>query len=120
MGDGACEKLSRLSHHFRKGRMGMNGQPDVLGNRSHLYGQRAFRDHPFCIWTANAEGMISEGTLAIEMGAVAQDIGLTIHPHPTLSEMVGETAELFTGTVTHVLPGEAFRFGLRNIVFSIT
>jgi len=52
----------------------------------------------------NAEGMISEGTLAIEMGAVAQDIGLTIHPHPTLSEMVGETAELFTGTVTHVLP----------------
>jgi dihydrolipoamide dehydrogenase len=52
----------------------------------------------------NAEGMISEGTLAIEMGAVAQDVGLTIHPHPTLSEMIGETAELFTGTVTHVLP----------------
>ncbi len=52
----------------------------------------------------NAEGMISEGTLAIEMGAVAQDLGLTIHPHPTLSEMMGETAELFTGTVTHVLP----------------
>jgi dihydrolipoamide dehydrogenase len=52
----------------------------------------------------NAEGMISEGTLAIEMGAVARDIGLTIHPHPTLSEMVGETAELFTGTVIHVLP----------------
>lgn len=52
----------------------------------------------------NTEGMISEGVLAIEMGAVAQDLGLTIHPHPTLSEMVGETAELFTGTVTHVLP----------------
>ncbi|MGZ3514900.1 MAG: FAD-dependent oxidoreductase, partial [Thermodesulfobacteriota bacterium] len=52
----------------------------------------------------NAEGMISEGTLAIEMGAVAQDLGLTIHPHPTLSEMMMETAELFTGTVTHVLP----------------
>ena len=52
----------------------------------------------------NAEGMVSEGVLAIEMGAVAQDLGLTIHPHPTLSEMVGETAELFTGTVTHVLP----------------
>ncbi len=51
-----------------------------------------------------AEGMISEGVLAIEMGALAQDMGLTIHPHPTLSEMVGETAELFTGTVTHVLP----------------
>ncbi len=52
----------------------------------------------------NAEGMISEGTLAIELGAVAQDLGLTIHPHPTLSEMMMETAELFTGTVTHVLP----------------
>jgi dihydrolipoamide dehydrogenase len=52
----------------------------------------------------NAEGMISEGTLAIEMGAVAQDLGLTVHPHPTLSEMMMETAELFTGTVTHVLP----------------
>jgi dihydrolipoamide dehydrogenase len=52
----------------------------------------------------NTEGMISEGVLAIEMGAVAQDLGLTIHPHPTLSEMMMETAELFTGTVTHVLP----------------
>jgi dihydrolipoamide dehydrogenase len=52
----------------------------------------------------NAEGMISEGVLAVEMGAVAQDLGLTIHPHPTLSEMMMETAELFTGTVTHVLP----------------
>ena len=52
----------------------------------------------------DAEGMISEGVLAIEMGAVARDLGLIIHPHPTLSEMVGETAELFTGTATHVLP----------------
>ncbi len=48
--------------------------------------------------------MISEGVLAIEMGAVAQDLGLVIHPHPTPSEMMGETSELFTGTVTHVLP----------------
>jgi dihydrolipoamide dehydrogenase len=56
----------------------------------------------------NAEGLISEGTLAIEMGAVAQDLGLTVHPHPTLSEMMMETAELFTGTVTHVLPEKHF------------
>jgi dihydrolipoamide dehydrogenase len=54
----------------------------------------------------NSEGMISEGVLAIEMGAVAQDLGLMIFPHPTLSETVGEVAELFTGTVTHVLPKE--------------
>jgi dihydrolipoamide dehydrogenase len=59
----------------------------------------------------NVEGLISEGTLAIEMGAVAQDLGLTIHPHPTLSEMMMETAELFTGTVTHVLPGKSFTSG---------
>jgi dihydrolipoamide dehydrogenase len=52
----------------------------------------------------DAEGMISEGVLAIEMGAVARDLDLIIHPHPTLSEMMGETAELFTGTATHVLP----------------
>ena len=52
----------------------------------------------------DTEGLISEGVLAIEMGATAQDLGLIIHPHPTLSEMMGETAELFTGTVTHVLP----------------
>ncbi len=52
----------------------------------------------------NTEGMISEGVLAVEMGALAQDLGLIIHPHPTLSETVGEAAELFTGTATHVLP----------------
>ena len=52
----------------------------------------------------NTEGLISEGVLAIEMGAVAQDLGLIIHPHPTLSETVGEAAELYTGSVTHVLP----------------
>ncbi len=52
----------------------------------------------------DTEGLISEGVLAIEMGAVAQDVGLTIHPHPTLSETVGEAAELFTGSTTHILP----------------
>jgi dihydrolipoamide dehydrogenase len=46
--------------------------------------------------------MISEGTLAIEMGAVAKDLALTIHPHPTLSETVMETAEMLYGTCTHI------------------
>ncbi|RPI99438.1 MAG: pyridine nucleotide-disulfide oxidoreductase, dimerization domain protein, partial [Deltaproteobacteria bacterium] len=54
----------------------------------------------------NAEGLISEGVLAVEMGAVAQDVGLTIHPHPTLAETVGEAAELFMGTATHILPAK--------------
>ncbi|MBI4579234.1 MAG: FAD-dependent oxidoreductase, partial [Planctomycetes bacterium] len=46
--------------------------------------------------------LIAEGTLAIEMGATAEDVGLTIHAHPTLSETVGEAAELAHGTTTHV------------------
>ncbi len=52
----------------------------------------------------NTEGMISEGVLAIEMGALAQDMALTIHPHPTLSETVGEVADIFLGGATHILP----------------
>mgnify|MGYP000439018986 len=44
--------------------------------------------------------MIAEGCLAIEMGADAEDIGLTIHPHPTLSESIGLSAEAFEGTIT--------------------
>jgi dihydrolipoamide dehydrogenase len=46
--------------------------------------------------------LIAEGVLAIEMGALAKDIALTIHPHPTLSETVMESAEVFFGTSTHV------------------
>jgi dihydrolipoamide dehydrogenase len=51
---------------------------------------------------AGAGEMISEGVLAIEMGATASDVKLTIHPHPTLSETVMEAAEQFFGTATHV------------------
>lgn len=47
-----------------------------------------------------AGDMIAEGVLGIEMGATAKDIGLTIHPHPTLSETVMEAAEVFYGTST--------------------
>jgi dihydrolipoamide dehydrogenase len=46
--------------------------------------------------------LISEGVLAIEMAARASDVGLTIHPHPTLSETVMESAEVFFGQATHV------------------
>ena len=48
----------------------------------------------------NAGELIAELGLAIEMGADATDIGLTIHPHPTLSETVGLAAEAFEGTLT--------------------
>ena len=48
----------------------------------------------------NAGDLIAEAALAIEMGADAQDIGLTVHPHPTLSETIGMAAEAFEGTIT--------------------
>ncbi len=48
----------------------------------------------------NAGDLIAEATLAIEMGCDASDIGLTIHPHPTLSETIGFAAEAFEGTIT--------------------
>jgi dihydrolipoamide dehydrogenase len=51
----------------------------------------------------DTEGLISEGVLAIEMGALAEDMALSIHPHPTLSETEGEAAEIFLGTATHIL-----------------
>jgi dihydrolipoamide dehydrogenase len=48
----------------------------------------------------SAGDLIAEAVLAIELGADAQDIGLTIHPHPTLSETIGMAAEAFEGTIT--------------------
>lgn len=48
----------------------------------------------------NAGELISEAVLALEMGAVAEDIALTVHPHPTLSETLGFAAEMIEGTIT--------------------
>ena len=46
--------------------------------------------------------LIAEGVLAVEMGAVAEDVAASIHPHPTLSETVMEAAESFDGSPTHL------------------
>jgi dihydrolipoamide dehydrogenase len=51
---------------------------------------------------AGSGELIAEGVLAIEMGALASDVAMTIHPHPTLSETVMESAEVFFGTSTHI------------------
>jgi dihydrolipoamide dehydrogenase len=51
----------------------------------------------------NAGDLIAEAALAIEMGADAEDIGLTVHPHPTLSETVAFAAEMFEGTITDLI-----------------
>ncbi len=52
----------------------------------------------------NAGELIGETVLALEMGADAEDIGLTIHPHPTLNETIGFAAEMAEGTITDLLP----------------
>ncbi len=56
---------------------------------------------------AHAGELIGEATLAIELGADAHDLGLTVHPHPTLSETLPFAAELVTGTITDLLPPRA-------------
>jgi len=52
----------------------------------------------------NAGELIAEAVHAIEVGSDAQDIGLTIHPHPTLSETLGFAAEMAEGTITDLMP----------------
>ena len=52
----------------------------------------------------HASELIAEGTLAIEMGATLEDLMVTIHPHPTLSEALIEAAEVAAGAPTHVHP----------------
>ncbi len=53
---------------------------------------------------SNAGDLIAEVALAIEMDCTAEDIGLTIHPHPTLSETVAFSADMFEGTITDLYP----------------
>ena len=48
----------------------------------------------------NAGDLISETALAIEMECDVEDIALTIHPHPTVSETVAQAAEIFAGSIT--------------------
>jgi dihydrolipoamide dehydrogenase len=54
----------------------------------------------------DTEGLIAEGVLAVEMGALAEDMALSIHAHPTLTETLGEAAERFLGSSTHILPSK--------------
>jgi dihydrolipoamide dehydrogenase len=52
----------------------------------------------------HAGDLIAEPTLAVELGALAEDVAGTIHAHPTLSEGLGEAAELFLGRPVHLAP----------------
>ncbi|MYH68740.1 MAG: dihydrolipoyl dehydrogenase, partial [Gammaproteobacteria bacterium] len=53
----------------------------------------------------NAGDLIAEAALAIEMDCTAEDIGLTIHPHPTLSETIAFAADMYEGTITDLYVG---------------
>ena len=52
----------------------------------------------------SAGDLVAEAALAIEMGADNADIGLTIHPHPTLAETIGMATEMFEGSITDPVP----------------
>ena len=52
----------------------------------------------------HASELIAEGVLALEMGATLEDMKVTIHPHPTLSELLMEAAEVAAGSAVHVMP----------------
>ena len=62
---------------------------------------------------AGAGDLIAEAVLALEAGMTAQDIALTIHPHPTLSETVAFAAELQDGSITDLLPPRKHRTATR-------
>jgi dihydrolipoamide dehydrogenase len=91
---------------FETGRFPWAASGRALGNdRSEGFTKLLFEPKTHRIIGAGIVGpqagdLIAECALAIEMGAEAGDIGLTIHPHPTLSETVGMAAEVFEGTVT--------------------
>ena len=57
--------------------------------------------------------LIAEGVLAVEMGANATDVRMSIHPHPTLSETIMESAEVFFGQATHVYRPKRGQTGVR-------
>jgi len=83
------------------GRALANGRPD--GITKLLVDPSTRRVLGAGVTGTGAGDLIAEAVLAIEMGAVAEDVALAIHPHPTLSETVGFTAEVAEGTVTDIL-----------------
>jgi dihydrolipoamide dehydrogenase len=55
------------------------------------------------IVSPQAESLIGEGVIALEMGATAEDVGLSIHPHPTLTESIMDAAEFIHGKAIHIV-----------------
>jgi dihydrolipoamide dehydrogenase len=83
------------------GRAGSVGRPE--GATKVLLDPQSRRILGMGIVGVNAGELIAEGVLALEMGADMEDIGLTIHPHPTLSETLCFAAEVAEGTITDIM-----------------
>lgn len=73
------------------------------GLTKHIYDSKTGRILGVGIVGPGAGELIAEGVLAVEMAALASDVHLSIHPHPTLSETMMEAAELFDGPSTHYM-----------------
>ena len=72
----------------------------INGRTKIIYDERNEKILSVGIVGPHAGDLIGEAALAIEMDAMAEDISLTIHPHPTLTETIANTAEMIDGTIT--------------------
>ena len=96
----------RVPYEVQKFPWGASGRATSIGRTDGLtkilFDPKTERVLGVGIVGAGAGEMIAEGVLAIEMAAVATDLAMTIHSHPTLSETMMESAEAFFGHATHV------------------
>ncbi|MBA4251907.1 MAG: dihydrolipoyl dehydrogenase [Chlorobiaceae bacterium] len=106
---GLTESLAKekgIKYEVAKFHWAANGRATTLGTSDGLtkliIDSESQRILGVGICGVQAGELISEATLAIEMGANVTDLKLTIHPHPTLSETLMETAEMFFGQSTHI------------------
>jgi len=99
-------KRDNIPHEVAKFPWGASGRATSIGRTDGLtkiiFDPKTERVLGVGIVGVGAGEMIAEGTLAIEMAAVATDLAMTIHAHPTLAETVMESAEGFFGHATHV------------------
>ena len=105
-GDGDLAKSRGIEYKATRFPWAASGRAATLGRgeglTKMLVDPRSERVLGVGIVGPSAGEMIAEAVLAIEMAANVTDLGLTIHPHPTLSETVKEAAEIFHGMAPHV------------------
>ena len=103
------EEARRAGHEVKIGKFMLSANGRALGTAETQGFAKAVVDAEsgallgLHIVAAGASELVSEGTLGIEMGALADDLGLTIHPHPTFSEAVHEATLAALGKAIHML-----------------